>query len=134
MEKCNGFINEEKLASCYYQYIDIPKENILNPNYANNSLNLMELIEGLKLSELEACIIYYEENLIGLLFNDYIPVSKKDKQEYSNVLFMLSGLLAKMRIVRDKKYNELTNNEKKEHLINTFQTQMSHIIEGRLRK
>ena len=125
MKKNNNFINEEAMVSCDYEYVDITHKKTYD--------SMTDLIEGLSLSDLETCKIYCRSKLFEFIMDDYIPASKKDKQEYFIRLLMISGVLAKIESVSDKKYNELSDSEKREYLINTFQMQMNQYIKGRLR-
>ena len=106
--------------------INIEKDELFN--------NKKKKLEEYSISELEEKIYYYEKIFQGLVMTDFITISKVDKYEYSNALFKVSNILTKLKNARDKKYNELSNSEKKEHIINTYTYNVEQYINGRLKK
>jgi len=118
----------------FYGEVDIiNKDNkkIYNFNHPIGSLDLQKTIEELSLIELEACIFYFRGKFQEFFTGDFMA---KDGQEYSDLLFKIAGLLKKLRTARDKKYNELSNIEKREHLLNLLQLLQLSIIECEERK
>ena len=111
--------------------IDSFNKKIYNPNYATGSLDLQKTIEESSLIELEVCIFYFKGKFNEIFTGDFIT---KDGQEYSDLLFKLASLLEKLRTARDKKYNELSNIEKREHLLNLLQLSIIECEERKIRK
>lgn len=99
------------------KYIDISSDKFnkknYNPDYATGSFDLTKKTEELSLIELELIIFYFR-----CKFREYLDFMAKDGKDYSTVLFKLASLLTKLETIRDIRFNELSNIEKREHLLN----------------